>query len=830
MRRIAAAISTVLLAAALATASGAPSAAAQAGPTQEPPRDGRLAHDVRDESQRAATADATGTSTVAVMVEGPDMAALQNAIESYGGEVRAVVPGKADAVVPADRIEQLSNDRRVSFVQSAAQYQPLAGTKTSEGVADTFAYTWQNNGKLGANVNVAIVDPAGFQGYANELGDELPASVTTKNFCIGSSGPNDVGSSFTGDAHGTEVAAIVHDMAPAAGIYLICAQDDVGLTQARNFILGVNSDGTAANDIRVVNGSFGNPLQGRGDGSGGDTTADGFARVLRQNDVLFVAAAGNDGDDHYAFSPTTADQAIGSFRFVSWAPNNYDDQITLAPGQVVTAAIKWDAWSGPPQDFDLWLVDQSFNIVAWSTADQTAGATPWEATTYQNLTGSQQTIFARIRRWSASANPRFDTYINTAPQAREFNNAAGSVTIPASSPFAFAAGAYCIATHNLEPYSAQGPTIDGRTKPEISAPDGTSGQVTDNSDPYGAKNSNCTSGFLGTSAAAPHTAGAAALLKSVDPTLTADLLASSLQSMATDAGPNGFDNQFGAGRLSLQLHAIGGPTATTVASQTVSLVRGSDQALWERLGNGTWQRVGGILTSDPDVASMPNGRLDVFGRGADGALWRNQSDNGGATWNGWQSLGGFLLSGPGVVSWGQGRIDVFVRGGDNALWHIAFNGSFTPWQSLGGIITADPDVSSWGTNRLDVFARGSDNGMWHLAWDGSRWSPWESHGGGLSAGPGAASPPNAQTIDVFIRGTDGQVWIRSWNGAQWLAWTPLGGGLVSSPDPAAAPGTVDVVIDGLDGSLWHRKRTGASFTNWLMLDKPAFGPPGSPPP
>jgi hypothetical protein len=63
-----------------------------------------------------------------------------------------------------------------------------------------------------------------------------------------------------------------------------------------------------------------------------------------------------------------------------------------------------------------------------------------------------------------------------------------------------------------------------------------------------------------------------------------------------------------------------------------------------------------------------------------------------------------------------------------------------------------------------------------------------------------------------------------------LAWTPLGGGLVSSPDPAAAPGTVDVVIDGLDGSLWHRKRTGASFTNWLMLDKPAFGPPGSPPP
>src|SRR5262245_13368926 len=72
-----------------------------------------------------------------------------------------------------------------------------------------------------------------------------------------------------------------------------------------------------------------------------------------------------------------------------------------------------------------------------------------------------------------------------------------------------------------------------------------------------------------------------------------------------------------------------------------------------------------------------------------------------------------FVSDPAAVSWGPGRIDVFVRGSDNALWHKWFENQWSGWESLGGSITSAPDVASWGAGRLDVFARGSDNSMMH---------------------------------------------------------------------------------------------------------------------
>ena len=82
-------------------------------------------------------------------------------------------------------------------------------------------------------------------------------------------------------------------------------------------------------------------------------------------------------------------------------------------------------------------------------------------------------------------------------------------------------------------------------------------------------------------------------------------------------------------------------------------------------------------------------------------------------WSGWESLGGVLTSGPGVCSWSSGRLDVFVRGTDNALWHKWFSNGWSGWESLGGVLTSDPAAVSWGPNRIDVFVRGTDNALWH---------------------------------------------------------------------------------------------------------------------
>jgi hypothetical protein len=58
-------------------------------------------------------------------------------------------------------------------------------------------------------------------------------------------------------------------------------------------------------------------------------------------------------------------------------------------------------------------------------------------------------------------------------------------------------------------------------------------------------------GFNGTSAAAPHVAGVAALVKSANLTYTADQIQAFLESRAVDLGTPGRDNQYGAGKLAL---------------------------------------------------------------------------------------------------------------------------------------------------------------------------------------------------------------------------------------------------------------------------------------
>jgi len=55
--------------------------------------------------------------------------------------------------------------------------------------------------------------------------------------------------------------------------------------------------------------------------------------------------------------------------------------------------------------------------------------------------------------------------------------------------------------------------------------------------------------FDGTSAAAPHVAGVAALLKSVDLTLTADSIRTIIENTADDVGPPGWDDSSGYGRV-----------------------------------------------------------------------------------------------------------------------------------------------------------------------------------------------------------------------------------------------------------------------------------------
>ena len=116
----------------------------------------------------------------------------------------------------------------------------------------------------------------------------------------------------------------------------------------------------------------------------------------------------------------------------------------------------------------------------------------------------------------------------------------GSSRSPANNPEAFAVGATDDADV-LYPYSSRGPSPCGQpVYPQLAAP----GVGVHTTDLYGLY-----ADATGTSVAAPHAAGALALLLQAFPGMSADRQASALENSAVDLGAAGPDNSYGDGRL-----------------------------------------------------------------------------------------------------------------------------------------------------------------------------------------------------------------------------------------------------------------------------------------
>ena len=152
--------------------------------------------------------------------------------------------------------------------------------------------------------------------------------------------------------------------------------------------------------------------------------------------------------------------------------------------------------------------------------------------------------------------------------AGNYGPLAGTVLSPANNPEAFAVGA-TDDTDVLAQSSSRGPSAcPGAVAPQLVAP----GVNVRTSDLYGS--------YLdvsGTSIAAPHVAGALALLLDALPGLSADQQAAALDGGALDLGPNGPDNSFGSGRLDVLAayqRLASTPDFTLAASPSSTVVQG----------------------------------------------------------------------------------------------------------------------------------------------------------------------------------------------------------------------------------------------------------------
>ncbi|MGZ4923258.1 MAG: hypothetical protein ACXV5H_04715, partial [Halobacteriota archaeon] len=226
------------------------------------------------------------------------------------------------------------------------------------------------------------------------------------------------------------------------------------------------------------------------------------------------------------------------------------------------------------------------------------------------------------------------------------------------------------------------------------------------------------------------------------------------------------------------------------------------------------------LSASPAAVSRPNGKIDVFVRGTDGAVWTRATTDGGSTWSGWKGLGGALAAGtgPAAYAWGDTRIGWMVTGTDNRLWHMWTDSSGTHgWESLGGALSSSPGVTSQTSGSIDVFAQGTDAAVWQRTYANTTWGNWKGLSGALASGSGpAASSWGNGRLNLFVQGTDNVLWHKSYTGT-WSGWQSLGGALSSSPAAAASGGNrIDVFVRGTDNGLWEKAYNGG-WGGWTSV-------------
>jgi hypothetical protein len=495
---------------------------------------------------------------VGVDVFGPGGAA---AVRAAGGSLSKAYGDHVEAFVPAGRLETVASTAGVTAVIAAPTPVPLG--VVSEGVALTNAGALHAAGVTGTGVKIVVVD-VGFKGYSGLLANELPASVQTADFCGGDlDGP-------AADPHGTAVAEVVHDMAPGAALLLACVDTVAGLAQAESW--------AEQQGARIVNSSLGWLNAGRGDGAGGAGTPDAVVRAARAAGILWVNGAGNFG--RTSWTSTYADTNQDGFDD-NLGPLYRGTYYDVAPGATVCAFLRWDAWPLTAQDLDLALVASGVPAQV-SENDQAGGPLPpVESTCATNDSStSYRTYQAIVAGYSVSSPVRFDVVVVGASGAYGTVSPGGGLVDPAASPSAMAVGSFC-AQGAYAPESSEGPTIDGRSKPEIVGPEAVSSAT------YGAANGTCQADrFLGTSAAAAHVSGAAALRLQQVPALSPQALQAWLQDDALRVS-NGYldhNNRVGDGKLMLRSGASG-RALSFISGSVVRIANenGSANAALERL-------------------------------------------------------------------------------------------------------------------------------------------------------------------------------------------------------------------------------------------------------
>ena len=502
-------------------------------------------------------------------------------LEDYGGDPRNVGEDYIEAYVPVSLLGPVSEQPGVLRVREIIPPQPDYGNFTSQGVQTHGAQAWHDAGYSGQGVKVGIIDSsAGFKGYSSLIGTELPAPVAVRCYAEVGRPTNNLADCEEiegfGSVHGTAVAEAVFDVAPGVTLYLGSPRSPADL---RNTVDWMIEEG-----VSVIAHSEGYLYDGPGDGT--SPSSDSPLRTVDsavEGGIIYVNSAGNEARATWFKRGNSL--VLGSDGFVEFAPSDILNCFTVRQGSRFFIQLRWDdTWGGATRDLDLHLVDPATRVIIFSSKDPQSGKIghfPSERIRLIHPAATDTNYCLAVKQYNGSRPDwiQMQDFNNT---PIEYNTGEGSIGNPAEShnPGLLAVGAaHYYDTDTIASYSSRGPTPDGRVKPDIV---GTACGEGASYEPYIRDDSQCW--FAGTSQAAPHVAGMAALVRQRFPGHTPAQVADYLKDHARQRETPDPNNTWGHG-----------------FAQLPSPDREALEALYNAGGGGgaSWTNNDGWLTNAP---------------------------------------------------------------------------------------------------------------------------------------------------------------------------------------------------------------------------------------
>jgi hypothetical protein len=428
----------------------------------------------------------------------------------------------------------------------------------SQGLERIGADALRSRGLDGTGIRIAIVDLGFGESWRSLLGKELPplTQIDAIQSFDHTSGKPDITGLANDDqptGHGANVAQVVWDFAPGARYTFVNYHTQLELSQAVDWLVN-GPGGKPRVDIVVHSNSF---LDGPFDGTGVAALA-----VNRAHDagIFWANSAGNYANRHW-------EGIAGDTDHDGWADIGPAGQgylsFPLTAGVGMGATLYWSQCTkgtalipATSAHFQLAVTDTSpATPVVYAQGLSDASLPSGSVGFTPPVTG---TYGLRIRQSTPGVLCNLEVF-GGGMELGDEATVGSSIPTPGDARGSFTVGARDWEGDAAASYSSQGPTEDGRLKPDVVAPASTlvwPGIA-----------------MVGTSASAPHAAGAAALLMQRDRAAgqpsDPDTIANELIGSALDIAPPGPDEVTGAGRIRLDLDAPTWVSTVPAAGQPV---------------------------------------------------------------------------------------------------------------------------------------------------------------------------------------------------------------------------------------------------------------------